>query len=94
MVAFFNALFSFASTVFYAIFVKFFGDVVADKIAAVIVMRILHRQRKSKMAKTFLFDNSCGNDRIDLGNQRFMISSSFGSYFTSLLEREHASELY
>lgn len=89
MIAFINALFSFAGTVLYAIFVKFFGDVVADKIADIVVVRMLHRQRKPKKAETFLFDNSCGNDRIDLGNQRFIVSASFGSYFTGLLEREH-----
>ena len=89
MIAFFNALFSFAGTVLYAIFVKFFGDVVADKIADVVVGQILRRHRKAKGAKTFLFDNTCGNDRIDLGNQRLMVSSSFVSYFTTLLEREH-----
>ena len=89
MIAFLGALISFASKVLYAILVKFLGDVVTDKIADLIVVRILRRKRTPRKVKTFLFDNNCGNDHIDLGSQRFMISSSFGSYFTSLLEREH-----
>lgn len=35
-----------------------------------------------------LFSEECGNDPVDLGNQRLRVSAAFGSYFTSLLEQE------
>ncbi len=37
-----------------------------------------------------LIDPDCGNQAIDLKQQRLKISAAFGSYFTVLLEKEHS----
>lgn len=35
-----------------------------------------------------LFDSDCGNNGVDLADQRLRVSAAFGPYFTGLLERE------
>lgn len=37
-----------------------------------------------------LYDPACGNDGIDLTDQRLRVSAAFGAYFTGLLERAQA----
>lgn len=39
-------------------------------------------------AEVTLFDTDCGNNGVDLADQRLRVSAAFGPYFTGLLERE------
>ncbi|MBI4707591.1 MAG: AAA family ATPase [Candidatus Omnitrophica bacterium] len=46
--------------------------------------------RKTKSIEEILVDPKCGDQRMDLRDNRLLISSAFGSYFTGLLERDHS----
>lgn len=46
--------------------------------------------KKTKVADEILVDPKCGDQRMDLRDNRLLISSAFGSYFTGLLERDHS----
>lgn len=46
--------------------------------------------KKTKVADEILVDPNCGDQRMDLRDNRLLISSAFGSYFTGLLERDHS----
>jgi hypothetical protein len=37
-----------------------------------------------------LYSSTCGDAGIDLGQQRLLLSATFGSYFAGLLERQHS----
>lgn len=37
-----------------------------------------------------LYPSGCGDKSIDLGQQRLLVSSAFGTYFAGLLERDHS----
>jgi hypothetical protein len=41
-------------------------------------------------AEVTLFDPGCGNNGVDLADQRLRVSAAFGAYFTGLLERKES----
>jgi hypothetical protein len=62
---------------------------------ALLVDKLLDRigGRKPKPAQesdVALYPPGCGDRGIDLGQQRLLISSAFGTYFAGLLERDHS----
>jgi len=59
---------------------------ITDKISAALGKE--PPSKKSKPQQAILFEPACGNQPIDLGAQRLIISSAFGTYFTGLLEKE------
>jgi hypothetical protein len=46
--------------------------------------------KKTKEIEETLVDPKCGDQRMDLRDNRLLISSAFGSYFTGLLERDNS----
>lgn len=46
--------------------------------------------KEAKLNEESLVDPKCGDQRMDLRDNRLLISSAFGSYFTSLLERDNS----
>ncbi|NUM44672.1 MAG: ATP-binding protein [Anaerolineales bacterium] len=61
-------------------------DWFADK-----VYEVFGKKRPPKNKKTpevHLFESNCGEKPLELAQQRLMVSSAFGTYFTGLLERE------
>jgi len=46
--------------------------------------------KKTKAVDEILVDPTCGDQHMDLRDNRLLISSAFGSYFTGLLERDHS----
>lgn len=46
--------------------------------------------KEAKLNEESLVDPKCGDQRMDLRDNRLLISSAFGSYFTGLLERDNS----
>ena len=50
----------------------------------------LGRKAPSRSQGVRLYSPECGDEGIDLAQQRLLVSSAFGAYFAGMLEREHS----
>lgn len=88
-------------TAFFALIVEFVANTIVRLFFAIleftpewVVEKIFDRIGKKPSQKTkeslAVFPAECGEKAIDLGQQRLLVSSAFGTYFTGLLERERS----
>jgi ribosomal protein S4 len=72
-------------------FVRLFFEIV-DKIPEVVASKSIDKLLQSdkiKVTSHYLVDPTCGDQGLDLSEQRLKISSAFGSYFSGLLEKDN-----
>lgn len=63
------------------------GDKLQPSILTTIAAQFSNMISKRPVAEIERYSSSCGNSPINLAQQRLLMSTSFGSYFTGLLER-------
>jgi|GEM_PF-1314720 len=65
------------------------SDSIVDKIRSVFTNPFLQQRADSVKNELELYPLNCGDRGIELGEQRLLVSSAFGMYFTGLLERDY-----
>lgn len=68
----------------------FFLEKIPEQLASNLFNRLSRKGNQKNQKDIMLIDPTCGDQAIDLQQQRLKVSAAFGSYFTGLLEKDHS----